>query len=59
MCPACQPPPIRDRKLNHDTLAMARVFQQTVSLTEAEKDATSGDQQASDTISDSDFSRGG
>jgi hypothetical protein len=22
-------PPIRDRKLNHDTLAMARVFQQT------------------------------
>jgi hypothetical protein len=29
MCPACQPPPIRDRKLNHDTLAMARVFQQT------------------------------
>jgi hypothetical protein len=25
----CQPPPIRDRKLNHDTLAMARVFQQT------------------------------
>jgi hypothetical protein len=30
MCPACQPPPIRDRKLNHDTLAMARVFQQTV-----------------------------
>src|SRR4029077_16190687 len=31
MCHACQPPPIRDRKLNHDTLAMARVFQQTVS----------------------------
>jgi hypothetical protein len=29
------------------------------SLTESEKDATSGDQQASDTISDSDFSRGG
>jgi hypothetical protein len=28
-------------------------------LTESEKDATSGDQQASDTISDSDFSRGG
>ena len=27
MCPACQPPPICDRKLNHDTLAMARVFQ--------------------------------
>jgi hypothetical protein len=27
MCPACQPPPIRDRRLNHDTLAMARVFQ--------------------------------
>ena len=32
MCPACQPPPIRDRKLNHDTLAMARVFQQTARL---------------------------
>src|SRR5439155_12138272 len=31
MCPACQPPPIRDGKLNHDTLAMARVFQQTAS----------------------------
>src|SRR6266536_3241978 len=29
MRPACQPPPIRDRKLNHDTLAMASVFQQT------------------------------
>src|SRR6266516_161711 len=29
MRPACQPPSIRDRKLNHDTLAMARVFQQT------------------------------
>jgi hypothetical protein len=29
MCPACQPPPIRDGKLNHDTLATARVFQQT------------------------------
>jgi hypothetical protein len=38
---------------------MARVFQQTANLTESEKDATSGDQQASDTISDSDFSRGG
>jgi hypothetical protein len=35
MCPACQPPPIRDRKLNHDTLAMARVFQQTASLMSA------------------------
>jgi hypothetical protein len=33
MCPACQPPPIRDRKLNHDTLAMARVFQQTARVT--------------------------
>src|SRR3984893_15517526 len=31
MCPACQPPPIPDRKLNHDTLAMARVFQHTAS----------------------------
>ena len=31
MCPACQPPPICDGKLNHDTLAMARVFQQTAS----------------------------
>jgi hypothetical protein len=36
MCPACQPPPIRDRKLNHDTLTMARVFQQTVSATVVE-----------------------
>src|SRR4029077_6577650 len=39
MCPACQPPPIRDTKLNHDTLAMARVFQQTARrIAEADSD---------------------
>jgi hypothetical protein len=26
MRPACQPPPIRDKKLNHDTLVVARGF---------------------------------
>jgi hypothetical protein len=26
MRPACQPPPIRHKKLNHDAIAMARFF---------------------------------
>jgi hypothetical protein len=32
MRPACQPPPIRHKKLNHDAIAMASFFQRTASV---------------------------